>query len=180
MISEIPQPILKVKSWIERFVTQPDIRLGGFPPCPYAQSALLAKAVTWEVVNEKSELDPALSSLSRKILDHAYAVGIAVFTEPKQWPLSELNDFVQKWRSDYESQDLYLLRDHPEDPEVVQGVVMNQGEYLLFFVQRLSALQEARQELKDKGYYRVWSQLEAQSMGGLLPHLNEVSQGVGE
>ena len=48
------------------------------------------------------------------------------------------------------------LEDHPDDPEVVNGVVMNNGTYALALVQSLSDLNEKAQLVARKGFYDTW------------------------
>ena len=51
---------------------------------------------------------------------------------------------------------LLSLEDHPDDPEVVNGVVMNNGTYALALVQSLSDLDEKSQLVARKGFYDTW------------------------
>ena len=52
--------------------------------------------------------------------------------------------------------DLLALEDHPADPEVVNGVVMNQGTYALALVQSVSDLNNKAQQVARKGFYDTW------------------------
>jgi hypothetical protein len=54
-------------------------------------------------------------------------------------------------------QDYVVLEDHPDSEEFINGVKMNFGECGLMILQRLSKLNKAADQLKDKGYYRTWS-----------------------
>ena len=51
---------------------------------------------------------------------------------------------------------LLALEDHPGDPEIVNGVSMNQGTYALALVQSLSDLNDKAQLVANKGFYDVW------------------------
>ena len=51
---------------------------------------------------------------------------------------------------------LLSLEDHPDDSEVVNGVVMNNGTYALALVQSLSDLNEKAQLVAKKGFYDTW------------------------
>jgi hypothetical protein len=51
---------------------------------------------------------------------------------------------------------LLALEDHPADPEIVNGVNMNQGTYALALVQSLSDLNEKAQLVAKKGFYDTW------------------------
>jgi hypothetical protein len=52
--------------------------------------------------------------------------------------------------------DLIALEDHPADPEIVNGIVMNQGKYALALVQSLSDLNEKAASMGKKGFYNTW------------------------
>jgi hypothetical protein len=48
------------------------------------------------------------------------------------------------------------LEDHPGDPEIVNGVSMNQGTYALALVQSLSDLNQKARAIAAKGFYDTW------------------------
>jgi hypothetical protein len=52
--------------------------------------------------------------------------------------------------------DLIALEDHPSDPEIVNGVCMNQGTYALALVQNLTELNEKAHLMARKGFYDTW------------------------
>ena len=52
--------------------------------------------------------------------------------------------------------DLLALEDHPADPEIVNGVSMNQGTYALALVQSLSDLNTKARQMARKGFYETW------------------------
>jgi hypothetical protein len=54
------------------------------------------------------------------------------------------------------ARDLLALEDHPGDPEIVNGVSMNQGTYALALVQSLSDLNQKAQAMAAKGFYDAW------------------------
>jgi hypothetical protein len=52
--------------------------------------------------------------------------------------------------------DLIVLEDHPADPEIVNGVSMNQGTYALAMCQSLSDLNTKAHQMAQKGFYHTW------------------------
>ena len=54
--------------------------------------------------------------------------------------------------------DIVALEDHPNDPEIINGVKMNFGKCILVLVQRLSVINRKSLALKDQGYYDNWSE----------------------
>jgi hypothetical protein len=51
-----------------------------------------------------------------------------------------------------------VLEDHPDSEEFINGVQMNFGKCGLMILQRLSKLNTATTQLKNKGYYDTWSE----------------------
>jgi hypothetical protein len=49
-----------------------------------------------------------------------------------------------------------VLEDHPDAPELVNGVSMNQGTYALALVQNLTDLNEKARLMARKGFYASW------------------------
>ena len=58
----------------------------------------------------------------------------------------------------FRSHDMIALEDHPSAVEDVNGVIMNQGQYAIVFVQSLSKLNDAAAQLASKGFYHDWRQ----------------------
>jgi hypothetical protein len=54
------------------------------------------------------------------------------------------------------AKDLIVLEDHPSDPEMVNGVCLNQGTYALSMVQGLSDLNNKARVMANKGFYKSW------------------------
>jgi hypothetical protein len=65
------------------------------------------------------------------------------------------------------ARDLLALEDHPGDPEIVNGVSMNQGTYALALVQNLSDLNQKAHAIARKGFYNTWPE---DYLKGLFQH----------
>jgi len=59
-----------------------------------------------------------------------------------------------------------ILEDHPKIKEKVKTVKLNNGEYILFLVQRLSKLNRYSKMLEKGPYYKNWSKSYLQSVKG--------------
>jgi hypothetical protein len=59
------------------------------------------------------------------------------------------------------------LEDHPGDPEIVNGVSMNQGTYALALVQSLSDLDQKARAMASRGFYATWPE---DYLTGLFEH----------
>ena len=63
--------------------------------------------------------------------------------------------------------DLIAMEDHPADPEIVNGVSMNQGTYALALIQGLSDLNAKAQQMAARGFYHDWPE---EYLQGLFQH----------
>jgi hypothetical protein len=141
-----------IEHWIETFVEVPHPALGGWAPCPYARRARLDQ--DFEV---RLGLTPIhdLIKISKNGLGGKSVIIIAY--DPKSYThaefSAELTTANQKFLL---PNNLLVLEDHPEDPEIVNGVSMNQGTYALALVQSLSDLNEKSKLVARKGFYDTW------------------------
>lgn len=148
--------IIKVKqdieSWITNFVEVPHPALGGCPPCPYAKKARLEQDFDVRI-----GMDPFfdLANVSRDGLG-GKSVIIIVY-DPADWKYDQFHFSLNCANLDYLlKQDLIALEDHPGDPEIVNGVCMNQGTYALAMIQSLSDLNTKADHMARQGFYNTW------------------------
>ena len=142
----------EIAQWIVDFVEVKNPALGNWPPCPYARKARLendfdvrvGKDPYWDLV------DIAIHSLGGKSV-------VVVAYDPAEF---NYNDFSYKLKLANETwllrNDILALEDHPGDPEIVNGVSMNQGTYALALVQSLSDLNAKSKIMAAKGFYDAW------------------------
>ena len=141
-----------IEQWIVDFVEVPHPALGGWAPCPYARKAKLDQ--DFEV---RLGLAPIhdLIKISKTGLGGKSVVIIAY--DPKDISYTELSYAIGICNKEFLlPNNLLSLEDHPDDPEVVNGVVMNNGTYALALVQSLSDLDEKAQLVARKGFYDTW------------------------
>lgn len=141
-----------IEQWIVNFVEVPHAALGDWPPCPYARRARLNNE--YEV---RIGLDPYydLVNISRWGLNDKKVIVIAY--DPEVWPYDQFNHSLEAVNRGFLlPKDLIALEDHPADPEIVNGVVMNQGTYALALVQSLSDLNDKARAMARKGFYDAW------------------------
>ena len=141
-----------IEQWIEQFVEVPHPNLGGWAPCPYARKARLDQDF-----DVRLGLAPIhdLTQVSRKGLA-GKSVVIFVY-DPMDISHEELSHAVDVCNQKFlVSNNLLALEDHPADPEVVNGVVMNNGTYALALVQSLTDLNEKASLVARKGFYDTW------------------------
>jgi hypothetical protein len=142
----------EIERWIETFVEVPHPALGGWAPCPYARKARLDR--DFEV---RLGLTPIhdLIKISKNGLG-GKSVVIIVYNPTVYTHQDFSNDLNIANKEFLLPNNLLVLEDHPGDPEIVNGISMNQGTYALALVQSLSDLNEKAQLVAKKGFYDTW------------------------
>jgi hypothetical protein len=149
-----------IEKWIVDFVEVPHPALGGWAPCPYARKARLENDFDVRIGRDPyfDLVDIAVYGLGGK--------SVVVFAyDPTEF---NYNDFSYKLKLANETwllrNDILALEDHPADPEIVNGVSMNQGTYALALVQSLSDLNEKSKLVARNGFYDTWPEDYLQSL----------------
>ena len=141
-----------IERWIETFVEVPHPALGGWAPCPYARKARLDR--DFEVRLGLAPLHD-LIKINKHGLD-GKSVVIIVY-DPVAHTYEDFNFALNIANEKFLlPNNLLALEDHPADPEIVNGVSMNQGTYALALVQSLSDLNEKARLVARKGFYDTW------------------------
>ena len=147
--------------WITGFVEQPNAQLQGWPPCPYARRARLSG----EFEIRQGRVDPYLDLQQVNMNEKTV---VAYVYDPQDFQGEEFNRLVDQVNQDFlVSRDLLALADHPDSPEIVKGVKLNQGTWAVVFVQPLTKLNEFAKMLAGQGYYKDWPE---DYLQGLFAH----------
>jgi hypothetical protein len=139
-------------NWITGFVEQPHPALAGWPPCPFARRARL----DGQLDIREGRIDP-YSDLMKVTMEnwmviiYVYDAGM-IEADRFEQQIAQVNQGFLVHR------DIIALADHPNSPEDVLGVVMNQGTYAIAFVQSLNKLNMFARQIAAKGYYQSWSE----------------------
>jgi len=145
--------MLELTSWLVNFVEVPNPLLGDWAPCPYARSARINNQIEIVFADSK-ELDvaveQALPTLENKDV-------IIICFDHTQIELITVEKLVETINQNLMPRDYVILEDHPDRVESVNTVSMNFGKCGLLLVQKLSKLNAASNQLKQKGYYDNWS-----------------------
>ena len=144
--------IKDIQKWIEEFVSVHNETIGQVP-CPFAKQAMLDERINY-VPGGKHTITPLLNSLASN-WDEKYEV-VVVYADKDELTPNELKTIVDDFNRFARDKDVVALEDHPNDPEILNGVSMNFGKAILILVQRLSKLNKASDILKKKGYYDNW------------------------
>ena len=141
-----------IEQWIVDFVEVPHPALGGWAPCPYARRARLDR--DFEV---RLGLAPIhdLIKISKTGIEGKGVIAIAY--DPSHYTHEEFSSALDIANREFLlPNDLLALEDHPNDPEIVNGIAMNQGTYALALVQSLSDLNEKARLVAKAGFYDSW------------------------
>jgi len=141
-----------IEHWVETFVEVPHPALGGWPPCPYAKKARLEKDFDVRI-----GMDPYfdLVNLAQDGLGNKSVV-IFVY-DPGQWPYEQFAFSLKSANENYLlPQDILALEDHPADPEIINGISMNQGTYAMAMCQSVTDLNVRARHMASKGFYDTW------------------------
>lgn len=148
---ELLQVQQDIESWIENFVEVPHPALGGWAPCPYARRARLDRDFEVRVgINPYFDLKVvAQTDITKSVVIFAY--------DSTSYSYEQFHAMIESANQEFLlGKDLLALEDHPEAPELVNGVSMNQGTYALALVQSLSDLNQRAQGIASKGFYDTW------------------------
>ena len=140
-----------IERWMTTFLEVPHPVLGGWAPCPYARRARLDR--DFEVRLGRNPFED-LVAVSYGTL--AKSVTIFVY-DPKFHPYEQFHAEIEFANKNHlVPRDMIALEDHPADPEIVNGISMNQGIYALALVQNLTDLNQKAQSMAQKGFYDTW------------------------
>jgi hypothetical protein len=147
-----------VKQWILEWVSVYNNNLQ-VVPCPFAKQALLDDKIIW---NKAQSIDD-IEKISNHILDKSVwkdkEVLIIGMDKNAVTPENLCSEIERINKDVLMPNGLVALEDHPLASEVVNGVKMNQGKWILILIQSTDKLNRASDILKKQGYYDNWSQL---------------------
>ena len=150
---DFAQAQLDILNWIENFVEQSNPNLNNWSPCPFARRSRLENKLS---ILEGNYIFKDVDNLVLS-WDDSYDVVVFVYNKDR-YTVDELANYVEQLNKTYTiSKDILILEDHPDDPEIVNAVKMNQGQYILVLCQRFSKVNLASADLKEQGYYDSWS-----------------------
>lgn len=145
--STVESALLK---WMQDFVEVPHPSLGNWPPCPYARQARLSNNIDIRQGN-----NPYSDCLS--LLYYDWSKEVVVFWYDTINPSLFVDD-VNRANSVLLPKDIVALEDHPATEEIIAGVKMNFGFCPIIVLQKNSKLNQAADQLREKGYYHSWSE----------------------
>ena len=147
---DIVQARIDIINWVTSFVEQPHPALNGWPPCPYARRARL----DGEFDIRAGQIDP-YSDLMHVDMDNWMVM--AYVYDPKLIDADRFEQQIARVNQGFLiHRNIIALADHPDAPEDILGVRMNQGTWAIAFVQPLDKLNAFARQIAAKGYYAGW------------------------
>ena len=152
------QAKIDILLWITGFVEQPHPALNGWPPCPHARRARL----DGQFDIREGQIDPYTDLMN---VDMGDFMVIAYVYDPGSIDADRFNQQIEAVnRAFLIPKDIIALADHPDAPEDVLGVSMNQGTYAIAFIQPLTKLNAFARQIAAKGYYQDWPEAYLQDL----------------
>ena len=146
----IDQAKQDIINWMLSFVEQPHPALNGWAPCPYARKA----RVEGRFDIRAGTADPLVDC---QMIEMGNFDVIAYVYNPADFAADRFDQLVSTLNQTcLLSRSMFALADHPDAAETVNGVVMNQGQWAICFLQDLDKLNSHASMLAEKGYYNDW------------------------
>lgn len=147
---DFKQAQIDILDWLTEFVEKPNSQLNGWSPCPYARKARLDN----EFEIRQGKIDP-YTDLQGSTLDNKSV--IAYVYDPKIFGPQEFNEQIRSVNHAFLiPRNIIALADHPDSPEEINGVLMNQGTWAIAFIQDLDKLDHFARLVAGQGYYDGW------------------------
>lgn len=144
------QAKIDILNWITGFVEKPHPALGDWPPCPFARQARLNQ----QFDIREGRIDP-YTDLMHVEMDNFMVM--AYVYDPRTIDAQRFTRQIDAVNQGFlVHRDIIALADHPDEPENILGVSMNQGTWAIAFVQPLSKLNQFARQIAPKGYYQDW------------------------
>jgi hypothetical protein len=138
--------------WVVDFVEKPNALLNGWPPCPYARQARISNKFSIKF----AATDQLFEVVDSSVADLQNQDVIAICFDHTEISADLLESRVHEYNQTAMLQNIVILEDHPAAEELLNGVKMNFGLCGIIFIQQLSKLNDASDQLRSKGYYDHW------------------------
>jgi hypothetical protein len=141
-------------AWLQEFVEVPNPALGNWAPCPFARRARINNQIAIKITTGKDFLFDAVNSLD--ILEEKEVLVLCF--DHKEISPESMTVIVQGMNEALMKKNIVILEGHPDLPENVSGIRMNFEYCGILVLQKLDKLNEAADQLREKGYFDHWDQ----------------------
>jgi hypothetical protein len=144
---------------------------GNLPPCPFARKAIVDNKVEFQEMIGTTDYATLYQTVFNFDWDNKDV--LCMILPPNHFTATETTQMAKDLNSYFMTRDVVILEDHPDIDENVQGVKLNNGEYILFLAQSLSKLNHFSRLLESGPYYKNWSKSYLQSVKGFRENQNQ-------
>ncbi len=136
-----------IKDYVDYISLKRD-ELGGHAICPFAKT-FLNKA---QIIESKNFMKDALECIQNKEHPMLYLI----YGDAKQFDKKWLEEFCDDHQEFARTKDLWLIWDHPDQINKINGIETNNKEYAILMIQSLSELNKYSKNLQKTNYYGFW------------------------
>ena len=154
-----------IRRWSKEVLEIPSPELNNLPPCPYAKQVWKNNTYKFDINNKFD----TLKSCVNKFVKGQYSNYQIVIWTSYEYPASQ--QYFEGYLEGYNEslaiagKDVYLMGFHPDfDAEEAELAFLNrdyeqeeENEYAMVFVQKLSEVNKASEDLEKKDYYKNFS-----------------------
>ena len=138
-----------IKDYID-YISLKRKELGGHAICPFAKP-FLDKI---KIIESKDFWVDAIDCMSNKSHPMLYLIYGCKNKYDKDW----LEWFCETHEEYSTNKDLWLIWDHPNQVNKINGITTNNDKYAILFIQPLSELKKYSLKLEKTNYYSFWNQ----------------------
>ena len=136
-----------IKDYID-YISLKRKELGGHAICPFAKN-FLDKV---QIIESTNLMDDAINCMQNEKHPMVYII----YGNPKKFDKKWLEEFCNDYQQFARIKDLWLIWDHPDQINKINGIETNNKEYAILLIQGLSELNKYSQRLHKTNYYSFW------------------------
>jgi len=122
--------------------------IGGHAICPYAKSFIKKT----KLINSNNLMYSAFDCLKKE----NHPMLSVIYGDPVKHDDVWCNLFCSHYQSYANKKDLWLIWDHPNNKNNINGVRTNNTEYAIILIQRLGETKRLSDNLQKTNYYNFW------------------------
>ena len=138
-----------IKDYIDYIALKRD-ELGGHAICPFAKS-FLDKVQIIESTNFMSDSFECMQNKNHPML-------YLIYGDANKFDKKWLEEFCNDHQQFAHTKDLWLIWDHPDQINKINGIETNNKKYAILMIQQLSELNEYSKKLHKTNYYSFWDE----------------------
>lgn len=139
--------LIMIKDYIDYIALKRD-ELGGHAICPFAKS-FLDKV---QIIESNDFWVDAISCMNNEEHPMLYLI----YGDKDKYDTEWLKSFCDTHEKYSRNKDLWLIWDHPDQINKINGIETNNKEYAILMIQQLSELNEYSKKLHKTNYYSFW------------------------